>query len=39
MRYINFSPDGNRKLLGVLQGTTIRSLGDTTLEELLADGV
>ncbi|AET95605.1 fumarylacetoacetate hydrolase family protein [Caballeronia zhejiangensis] len=39
MRYINFSPDGHRRLLGVLQGTTIRSLGDVTLEELLAGGV
>lgn len=39
MRYINFSPDGRRRLLGVLQGTTIHSLGDATLEELLASGM
>jgi acylpyruvate hydrolase len=39
MRYINFSPDGRRRLLGLVQGSTIRSLGDATLEELLAGGV
>ena len=39
MRYINFSPDGRRRLLGLVQGNTIRSLGETTLEALLASGV
>ncbi|TAL95088.1 MAG: FAA hydrolase family protein [Paraburkholderia sp.] len=38
MRYVHFSPDGHKKLLGVLQGSTIVSLGDVTLEQLLADG-
>ncbi|WP_434666723.1 fumarylacetoacetate hydrolase family protein [Paraburkholderia sp. A3BS-1L] len=39
MRYVNFSPDGQQRLLGVLQGTTVVSLGETTLEQLLVDGV
>lgn len=38
MRYVHFSPDGHKKLLGLLQGSTIVSLGDVTLEQLLADG-
>ncbi|MFM0658053.1 fumarylacetoacetate hydrolase family protein [Paraburkholderia sediminicola] len=38
MRYVHFSPDGHKKLLGILQGSTIVSLGDVTLEQLLADG-
>ena len=39
MRYVNFSPDGRQRLLGVLQDSTIVSLGEATLEQLLADGV
>jgi acylpyruvate hydrolase len=39
MRYVNFSPDGQRRLLGVLQGSTIVSVGEATLEQLLAEGV
>ena len=39
MRYVTFSPDGHTRLLGVLQGSTIVSLGDATLEQLLAGGV
>jgi len=39
MRYIQFSPDNHRRLLGLVQGNTIRSLGETTLDELLARGV
>ncbi|MFM0627606.1 fumarylacetoacetate hydrolase family protein [Paraburkholderia xenovorans] len=38
MRYVHFSPDGHQHLLGVLQGSTITSLGHATLEELLASG-
>jgi 2-keto-4-pentenoate hydratase/2-oxohepta-3-ene-1,7-dioic acid hydratase in catechol pathway len=38
MRYVHFSPDGHRRLLGVLQGSTITSLGHATLEELLVSG-
>ncbi|MFM0000513.1 fumarylacetoacetate hydrolase family protein [Paraburkholderia dipogonis] len=38
MRYVHFSPDGHQRLLGVLQGSTITSLGHATLEELLASG-
>ncbi|TCF96786.1 5-oxopent-3-ene-1,2,5-tricarboxylate decarboxylase [Paraburkholderia strydomiana] len=38
MRYVNFSPDAQSRLLGVLQGSTIVSLGDATLERLLAEG-
>lgn len=38
MRYVNFSPDGKNRQLGVLQGSTIVSLGDATLEQLLAQG-
>lgn len=38
MKYVHFSPDGHQRLLGVLQGETITSLGQTTLEELLASG-
>ena len=38
MKYVHFSPDGHRRLLGVLQGSTITSLGDATLEGLLASG-
>ncbi|HKT99049.1 MAG TPA: fumarylacetoacetate hydrolase family protein [Paraburkholderia sp.] len=36
MRYVNFSPDGKTRLLGLLEGSAIVSLGDATLEELLA---
>jgi 2-keto-4-pentenoate hydratase/2-oxohepta-3-ene-1,7-dioic acid hydratase in catechol pathway len=39
MRYVNFSPDRQRHLLGVLQGSTIVPLGQVTLEQLLAQGV
>ncbi|WP_321939375.1 fumarylacetoacetate hydrolase family protein [Paraburkholderia sp. J8-2] len=39
MRYIHFSPDNRRRLLGIVQGNTIRSLGETTLDDLLARGV
>ena len=38
MRYINFEIDGQRHL-GVVDGKHVVSLGDTTLETLLADGV
>ena len=38
MRYVNFSPDGKNRQLGVLQGSTIVSLGDATLEQLLEQG-
>ena len=38
MRYVHFSPDGQQRLLGVLQGPTITSLGDFSLEALLAAG-
>ncbi|MFM0698260.1 fumarylacetoacetate hydrolase family protein [Paraburkholderia sediminicola] len=38
MRYVHFSPDGHKKLLGILQGSTIASLGDVTLEQLIAAG-
>jgi 2-keto-4-pentenoate hydratase/2-oxohepta-3-ene-1,7-dioic acid hydratase in catechol pathway len=38
MRYVHFSPDGHQRLLGVLQGSTITSLGHATLEELLVSG-
>ena len=38
MHYVNFSPDGKKRQLGVLQGSTIVSLGDATLEQLLAQG-
>ncbi|CAE6822141.1 fumarylacetoacetate hydrolase family protein [Paraburkholderia domus] len=38
MRYVHFSPDGHKKLLGILQGSTIVSLGDVTLGQLLAAG-
>lgn len=39
MRYVNFSPDGKTRLLGLLEGSVIVSLGDATLEDLLAQGV
>lgn len=39
MRYIHFSPDNRRRLLGIVQGNTIHSLGETTLDDLLARGV
>ncbi|NLP63756.1 fumarylacetoacetate hydrolase family protein [Paraburkholderia sacchari] len=39
MRYVHFSPDNRRRLLGIVQGDTIRSLGETTLDDLLARGV
>lgn len=39
MRYVNFSPDGRKRMLGVQQDSTIVSLGDTTLEQLLAGGI
>ncbi|MCO5399066.1 fumarylacetoacetate hydrolase family protein [Ralstonia soli] len=39
MQYVHFSPDGRRRLLGVLDGETIREIGEMTLEELLAGGV
>ncbi|MEC5405664.1 fumarylacetoacetate hydrolase family protein [Paraburkholderia sp. MPAMCS5] len=38
MRYVNFLTDGKQRQLGVLQGTSIVSLGNATLEELLAQG-
>lgn len=38
MRYINFEIDGQRHL-GVIDGQQVVSLGDTTLETLLAAGV
>ena len=38
MRYVHFSPDGHTRLLGVLEGSTIVSLGDASLEQLLAAG-
>lgn len=38
MRYVNFSPDGKTRQLGLLEGSTIVSLGDATLEQLLAQG-
>ncbi|WP_322062386.1 fumarylacetoacetate hydrolase family protein [Paraburkholderia sp. J63] len=38
MRYVNFSADGQPRQLGVLQGSTVTSLGDATLEDLLAQG-
>ena len=38
MRYVQFSPDGQQRLLGVLQGSTITSLGEASLEDLLAAG-
>ena len=39
MHYVNFSPDGKTRLLGLLEGSAIVSLGDATLEQLLAQGV
>ncbi|CAM2173701.1 acylpyruvate hydrolase [Paraburkholderia sacchari] len=39
MRYVHFSPDNRRRLLGIVQGHTIRSLGETTLDDLLARGI
>ncbi|WP_269507295.1 fumarylacetoacetate hydrolase family protein [Burkholderia sp. IMCC1007] len=39
MRYVNFSADGRKRMLGVQRGSTIVSLGDTTLERLLASGI
>ncbi|QBR01648.1 fumarylacetoacetate hydrolase family protein [Paraburkholderia pallida] len=39
MHYVNFSPDGKTRLLGLLEGSAIVSLGDATLERLLAQGV
>ncbi|WP_175691374.1 fumarylacetoacetate hydrolase family protein [Burkholderia anthina] len=39
MRYVNFSADGRKRMLGVQRGSTIVSLGDTTLEQLLASGI
>ncbi|WP_431824424.1 fumarylacetoacetate hydrolase family protein [Burkholderia sp. F1] len=38
MRYVNFSPDGRTRMLGVQQGSTLVPLGDVTLEQLLANG-
>jgi 2-keto-4-pentenoate hydratase/2-oxohepta-3-ene-1,7-dioic acid hydratase in catechol pathway len=38
MRYVSFEKDG-RALLGVREGSAIRTLGDVTLEDLLAQGV
>ena len=38
MRYVSFEKDG-RALLGVREGSAIRTLGDFTLEDLLAQGV
>lgn len=38
MHYVNFSADGHTRQLGVLHGSTIVSLGDATLEQLLAEG-
>ncbi|WP_322056358.1 fumarylacetoacetate hydrolase family protein [Paraburkholderia sp. J63] len=38
MRYVNFSPDGKTRQLGLLEGSTIVSLGDATLEQLLTQG-
>lgn len=38
MRYVNFSPDGKTRQLGLLEGSTIVSLGDATLEQLLEQG-
>ncbi|MGV7241481.1 fumarylacetoacetate hydrolase family protein [Caballeronia sp. M23-90] len=37
MRYVSFEKDG-RALLGVREGSAIRTLGDFTLEDLLAQG-
>ncbi|MDR2990868.1 MAG: fumarylacetoacetate hydrolase family protein [Burkholderiaceae bacterium] len=39
MRYVNFSPDGQQRLLGVLQDSAIISLGQASLEQLLAQNV
>ncbi|AFQ48514.1 fumarylacetoacetate hydrolase family protein [Burkholderia cepacia] len=39
MRYVNFSPDGHKRMLGVQRDSTIVSLGDATLEQLLASGI
>ncbi|MCA8094619.1 fumarylacetoacetate hydrolase family protein [Burkholderia anthina] len=39
MRYVNFSADGRKRMLGVQHGSTIVSLGDTTVEQLLASGI
>ncbi|WP_175808340.1 fumarylacetoacetate hydrolase family protein [Burkholderia cenocepacia] len=36
MKLLHFSPDGNQRLLGVLDGKTVTSLGAVNLEELLA---
>ncbi|VVD61650.1 Ureidoglycolate lyase [Pandoraea eparura] len=39
MQYVHFSPDGQQRLLGLLSGATIHSLGAIRLEDLLAAGV
>ena len=39
MRYVNFSPDGRKRMLGIQRDSTIESLGDATLEQLLASGI
>ena len=38
MRYVSFEKDG-KAFLGVREGGAIRTLGEVTLEELLAQGV